>query len=473
MAQPGIYAFRHDGQPFLSGAALTPKGLFFPLPEAPMTPTLANLDGDAFLEVAVLTQNEILLLNHDASVLRRWSIAESLGPGWTTWRDAPVVVADIAGGGLPELVVPLYHADTSKEVLPVAVYSAWGKLLNPGWPPKAPTGYRGLRAPILSAAALTGAEAEGIVLKMRDSTAPYTPLVAALDSFGNRLWNFPFDAYDVVTANVNGDVRQEVVVLGFPQVDAGSSGGKVWLSKLVVLDGKGSVVAEHAIELGPYVYKEYRDPNTGKLYLEETKADISSSSYPQLLIGNLDRDAALEVAFASIFIHMRTDIEDPDPRPQFLVYRTDLHAHKLGGGELSGFPIALDHLRLDNYEEFRPEALADVDGDEVSDLLVEQLKHPVPTHKIFAWNGRGEAISGWPIELRVTTPPHPQLGYLGSHKIKLAIGDLDSDADLDLVRATFGGELHLVDLKVARRRPLWDWPMYRFNARHTGNFKQR
>ena len=98
------------------------------------------------------------------------------------------------------------------------------------------------------------------------------------------------------------------------------------------------------------------------------------------------------------------------------------------GRRVRGFPVRIDARRPPSPERdaaiYASPALAQLDGRGKLDIVVG-----AGDGKVYAWNGRGSRLAGWPVEARdgedrerVVASP--------------AVGDIDGDGELDVVEAT-------------------------------------
>ena len=135
-----------------------------------------------------------------------------------------------------------------------------------------------------------------------------------------------------------------------------------------------------------------------------------------------------------------------------------VYAWHANGKRVKGFPVSIDLRnpgsdgKLDSAIYASP-ALADLNGDKRLDIVVGAADQ-----KIYAWNGRGRRLPGWPV-----------LARDGSDLAKIlsspAIGDLNGDGSPDVVEGTaeaYGtppstsGRVYAFD---SRGRPLPGWPV--------------
>jgi subtilisin family serine protease len=128
------------------------------------------------------------------------------------------------------------------------------------------------------------------------------------------------------------------------------------------------------------------------------------------------------------------------------------------GRRLRGFPVRIDLRgatpRLDGAIYASP-ALADLSGDGKLDIVVGAADQ-----KVYAWNGRGRRLPGWPVLAR-----DPAGGDEAKILSSPAVGDLDGDRSPDVVEGTaeaYGstpdttGRVHAW---TAAGRPLPGWPV--------------
>jgi hypothetical protein len=125
-----------------------------------------------------------------------------------------------------------------------------------------------------------------------------------------------------------------------------------------------------------------------------------------------------------------------DRRPDVVAAGLDgrVYAWTSRGRRLRGFPVRIDthrpprNGRLDDAIYASP-SLADLNGDRRLDIVVGAADQ-----KVYAWNGRGRRLRGWPVTAR---DPHEH----GLFKIlsSPAVGDVNGDGSPDVVEATAEG----------------------------------
>ena len=130
------------------------------------------------------------------------------------------------------------------------------------------------------------------------------------------------------------------------------------------------------------------------------------------------------------------------------------------GRRLPGFPAAIDISRppangRHDAAIYASPALVDLDRDGRLDIVVGAADQ-----KVYAWNGRGRRIPGWPVVAR-----DPQGGDETKILSSPAVGDLDGDRSPDIVEGTgeaYGstpdtsGRVHAWDVN---GKPLPGWPV--------------
>jgi hypothetical protein len=466
-----IYAFHHDGEPVIPGNPVFLDVLALDGVSTPsITPSIVDLDQDGFAEIIFGTDptsnSRIYIYSHDGYPINNWSVTDAVGPNWKVMINTPVVVSDLEGDGSSEIIVPLRVIAGAHDRIPAAVFSSSGELRE-GWPPQFTDLPFTRGSPIITVSDITGDGIKEVIVRTKGSSNAF---IWVLNTEGEELWRYEMSAYDVVTADVNRDGVNEVLALDYPDHHQNGSGGESWFAKLVVFKGNGSVVFEDEIILGDYIFNYYWDPDLGRYVTEESNVQLNFDAVPHLMLGDLNGNSVPEVVFALVYRLTRHD--DFWFWYEHIEYYSEIHAFEPGKCELQGFPISVDHLEDQNLEIIWAEALADVDGDRQVDILAQQrILDPLPLnkHKIYAFNRYGNLISGWPKYLEVTTPPHPVTGqYKHNQFIRMAVGDFNNDGDIDLIRSSVGGELHLLDLEKDFNPEVMEWPLYRFNAQHSG-----
>lgn len=162
-------------------------------------------------------------------------------------------------------------------------------------------------------------------------------------------------------------------------------------------DGKDEVIVlAHSGEL--HVWSIY-----GRSFL---KTAPDTSTYSGVSVGDINGDRVPEMVWASI---------------------TRIHAHRLDGAELPGFPLSLS--QSDPFEYRATPTLADINGDGVLDVIVA-LRNPTAVGKVAIYrydNSQGRLVSlpGWPKSIN-----HFEMGA------SVSVGDLDGDRIPEIVTSS-------------------------------------
>jgi predicted outer membrane repeat protein len=227
--------------------------------------------------------------------------------------------------------------------------------------------------------------------------------------------------------DVNSDGRLEIVVGAQGQATVPGWGGHMYSEtgsegKVYVINSDGSVASGWPQNTADWVVSA---PAVG---------DINGDHLPEVVAGT----------------YKYLEEEGAQGAGKVYVWNAD-------GSLASGWPLTLGT----GYYVYSSPALADVDGDGELEIVCSasnnafDIANPLLDGKIYAWNGDGSLVPGWPVTI---------LGWLASAP---AIGDMDNDGEPEIVVSTLiadGSEGRVYALKQdgialpGWPKTLTDWP---------------
>ena len=154
-------------------------------------------------------------------------------------------------------------------------------------------------------------------------------------------------------------------------------------------------------------------------------------AYSKLAFADVDRDGELELGFGTAY-HAYVFLVDKngDPLPGWPVKTRER------GDIVDGNPL-----------------IGDIDGDGEVEVVIASYR----TNVVFAWNVDGTPVEGFPL---TTT----------SWNDKIAMSDLDSDGDMEIISACSDSFIYVWDCPWEIENPLLEWPVFQHDERHTGTY---
>jgi hypothetical protein len=173
-------------------------------------------------------------------------------------------------------------------------------------------------------------------------------------------------------------------------------------------------------------------------------------SYGGLSAGDIDGDGKLEVACATIL-----GPDGPIDYSKVYVWNGE------DGTDLPGWPKTIM-----NYDMTGNVIIGDLDGDGERELLIAGFDYLLNKTQVFAWHGDGSDVAGFPLTID---------NFIVYGSSSCFIADIDNDG---LVEIGIGVEndntnlsrVYVWDLPYPYQPKCQDWPQYRHDAQHTGNY---
>ena len=371
------------------------------------------------------------------------------GNNLTGWPDsfseitpATPVIGDVDGDGDMELVVGSWNH--------LYVYNHDGTQY-PGWPRSYGT---------FSSSTLEDLDSDGDMEIIYPGTGP---VLYVLQADGTNFPGFPVTISDpspnyigaCSVADIDGDGSFEIVAgLNRPAPTASSSKVYVWKSDGSILSGFpvytcGTVEAPVIGDLDgdgtmEIIAGAYCNGEHDSVYVWNNQGDLKPGwpveaqaclrSTPSL--GDLDLDGDLEILIGGM---------------NWASWRSQVYAFHHDGTPVQNWPVSVGA----GGNITSSPIIADIDGDTGQ---VEVMFKGVDS--IYAFHVNGTQVNGFPYFLddQSMSPPKPTP----------AVGDLDSDGDIEMAFASVAGEIHFFDEPEQCFPDFIFWSMYKHDCRNTG-----
>jgi len=461
--------------------------------EIPFKLTISANEGEIYIEKDIAMTANLFLQD--------WPVETG---GRVTAKNS-VVLADVDGDGADEVIV------ASDKVY---VFNGKGELL-PGWPRELTPATKSKEGNTPAVGDIDGDGDMEIVVSEFCNYHADPKSVLAWHSDGTPVAHFPvtFTSYgtalgQIGLADLDADGQDEIVLL----YQRGAAGVNVLkytpsgVSQSVRTFSNASIYMPYQYPAigdvdndGPLEFfvniLEFSDPRKANLYIfRYAGGDLSHDLFASMdaptggrswstALGDVDKDGDLEVF---------TDVYGVDSR----VYAFRNDGTPLDGWPRQGFYPVLGDIDGDGYPEivcranastllayrhnsdfmwgrgtgfsaYTGPSLGDIDGDGIADVI--DIVHSFEGHnyKIFAFNGSGGSIRGFPVVVAEETRD----AFWGPGMV--ALGDINGDSLVDLVTGSLlpgDGRVYSVLTDGAYDRSTLDWPMYGHDSRHTGRY---
>ena len=395
------------------------------------TPTLADFNNDGRFEIVVAAYNELHLIEDGVD-----SVIYS-GHQSNVYR--PIVVADLNDDETLEIAY-ITHDST------IYVHDASGNIL-PGWPqqPFAPVNYN-----------LIGSSPLAVGDLDKDGTLE---IIVQIFEAPNRVVT---GAPTIFAFNLDGTIKWQVTVspdyINYSQ----SSADTLWFNDIAL----GDVDHDQFLEVVYFRNGSYVENVAGFVYIFDHLGEIQeewsipyavpdltfSSTMAQIALGDLDNDFDLEIVVAGRSFSDRSQVP--------------LFAWHHDANLVNGFPAFVPEIGGATDSIIAP-MLADVDGDGMVDIVSSLYSNRNNFYnRIYAWNGGGQLLQDWPIELeRVYNQSTIGMGPWNQS----TLADINNDGTIDLIAPIGSMEAHAVDLIDAQ---CLAWPMFRHDVGRTGRYER-
>ena len=400
-----VHLLSSDGQDLVGWPQYLDDGFY-------AAPSMGDLDGDGDLEiVAVGISGKIYVWQAEGSPLTNWPLRPScpvtdLGswrsPDGTAATSRPepaceffgaAALADLDGDGRDEICVASAQGT-------IWVLRSDGSHL-PGWPKMLPANQHPPNpAAVFASPAIADLDRDG---DLEIVVATHAYQIHAWQANGEAIIGWPVwiphrargGFSDVAIGDVNGDGELEVVIT--------SEHGFTGPATVALFNARGMLLPGW-----PYALPE--PCNAGPAL-----GDINADGIPEIVAATIGGNAAVVALDGST------------------------------GTPLPGWPVRLKQETVNASP-----VIADIDGDGSNDILIAALSTGLASDAwIWALNGRGEQLSGYPIML-------PQDDVVSAGPVA---ADLDGDGDLELLAATERlNSLYCWDLEVLCEPETLPWP---------------
>ncbi len=418
----GLYLYNNDGTFYNEKWPLVcdlTKGVYFCNQNIDSSPTVGDLDSDGLVEIGIKSKDYnnkeyIHLFNLQGEELEGWPKEYSF-TGRVGFMEAiarsTIVFSDINNDGVLDIIYGILGQDDI-EMDRIYVYDGKGGLL---WSQK--TDDRIVKN--LAVGDLDGDGSKEIVAMSEKS-------VYVFSSRGEKLYQWSFSNGDSfinpVLADVDGNGEVEII--------AGDQRGEQ-AGTIYIWNEDGSIFSKTSIT------------NTGKL------TDLFFRDMYQPMVWDLDGDGKLEIFVAASFYEIIDTGKGYANTPTYTV----LFAFENDGRLIDGWPKKYDIYEIG--DTYFPGILADVDGDNLANLIIG------------SWFSLGKAINVFDTKGDLIKDPRFPLRVNHIYYSSPAVGDLDGDGDIEVVfMENAVNHIYVWDLPFSVSN--MEWPMFQHDAQHTG-----
>ena len=410
---------------------------------------IADLDGDGIKDIIVTTYGH-QPNPYGAGFIYAIDINGNDLPGWPIEVGSPfsatAAIGDIDNNGTNDLVVGSWSA--------LYVWDSSGNL-HPGFP----IYYGANKSPVLfnvdddeeleiiypSGSSLYIFNYDGSILPGWPVSAPYdigSPAIADIDNDGE---------YEFIAGTYQGPVVPESFEIYVWNMDGSVVDGFPFETCGVVkaAPAVGDLDNDGQLEIVAVAYSE---TNEDSLYVLDAEGNLKPGwpvtvTYGRLsapALGDIDGDEDLEILIGGYV-----------PGPTFL---EKLYAFHHNGNAVTNWPVVLDHPGSAGNINSSP-IIADIDGDTTNVEIVVKVHN-----YIFALHSDASIVDGYPYFL-------DDEGQSGTFSPTPALGDMDSDGDIELVFSSNLGNLVFLDKEDIFFQDFEFWPMFEHDRFNTGSIQ--